>query len=469
MATAFKSARLRIGGMTCLNCQHRIEKKLRALKGVASAHADNASGATTVTYDAGAVTPAQIIAAVEALGYQVLTAPGRETGGAVRAAGFLIIIAALYLFLQRTGLLSLTAPERLAETDMSYGVLFVIGLLTSAHCLAMCGGINLSQCGPARAAQAAGGGGLAPAYPALLYNLGRIAAYTAIGFIAGALGAVVSFSPGTQGALKILAGIFMAVMGVNMLGLFPQLRRLIPRPPGFFARLAGSGQAGGKGPLYVGLLNGLMPCGPLQAMQLYALSTGSPSAGALAMLLFGLGTAPLVFGLGAAGAVLGKKFAPQVVAAGATLVVVLGISMFSQGWSLAGLSLDGLTPPGATAARSGEISGEISGGSAGEGPVMENGSQVVRSALRSGRYPNIAVQAETPVKWIIDAPQGSINGCNNRMIISEYGIEYKFQPGENIIEFTPAEAGLVRYSCWMGMIRGTINVLASEDAAVKTR
>ena len=45
----------------------------------------------------------------------------------------------------------------------------------------------------------------------------------------------------------------------------------------------------------IGLLNGLMPCGPLQAMQLYALSTSNFIYGALSMLLFGLGTVPLMF------------------------------------------------------------------------------------------------------------------------------------------------------------------------------
>ena len=64
-----------------------------------------------------------------------------------------------------------------------------------------------------------------------------------------------------------------------------------------------------------------------------------------------------------------------------------------------------------------------------------------------------------PVKWIIDAPKGSINGCNYKIYINEYGIEYQFKSGENIIEFTPTNAGTFRYSCWMGMIRGTITVI----------
>jgi plastocyanin domain-containing protein len=60
---------------------------------------------------------------------------------------------------------------------------------------------------------------------------------------------------------------------------------------------------------------------------------------------------------------------------------------------------------------------------------------------------------------MINAPAGSINGCNNRMIIREYGIEHRFTPGENVIEFTPARTGKFPYSCWMGMIRSSITVV----------
>ena len=87
-----------------------------------------------------------------------------------------------------------------------------------------------------------------------------------------------------------------------------------------------------------------------------------------------------------------------------------------------------------------------------------DGVQIVHSTLKSGSYPTITVQAGIPVKWIIDAPNGSINGCNNRMIIHEYNIEYSFQTGENIIEFTPDKTGSFSYSCWMGMIHGNIIV-----------
>lgn len=50
--------------------------------------------------------------------------------------------------LQHSGILNLLVPSELADTGMEYGMLFLIGILTSVHCIAMCGGINLSQCIP---------------------------------------------------------------------------------------------------------------------------------------------------------------------------------------------------------------------------------------------------------------------------------------------------------------------------------
>ncbi len=51
------------------------------------------------------------------------------------------------------------------------------------------------------------------------------------------------------------------------------------------------------------------------------------------------------------------------------------------------------------------------------------------------------------------------NALNAVMIVPDYGIQHAFDYGENVIEFTPTEPGLVRYSCWMGMVYGSINVI----------
>ncbi len=464
MASIIKTSKLKIDGMTCVNCQNKIEKKLRKTSGVSKVKVSYNAGTATINYDENIASLENLIAVVEKLGYKVLTDTERRELDAGKTISFLIIIAALYILLEQFGLLNLLAPSQLADAQMGYGMMFIIGLVTSVHCVAMCGGINLSQCIPRsgtierkaltidpECSRAADGNKvesrLSAFAPAFLYNLGRVISYTAVGFIVGALGSVITFTITMQGVLKLLAGVFMVIMGVNMLGIFPWLRRLNPRMPKIFARKINSEKRQSKSPMIVGLLNGLMPCGPLQAMQIYALSTGNPFAGALSMFLFSLGTVPLMFGLGAFTTALGKRFAGKVMTVGAVLVVVLGLSMFTQGFRLSGLEMPSQSPePVADAPEDGA---DIN--------IVED-VQIINSTLARNRYPDITVVAGTPVKWVIDAPEGSINGCNGRLIISEYGIEHTFTEGENVIEFTPTDTGIFQYSCWMGMIRASITV-----------
>ncbi len=441
MEASIRSQSLHIGSMTCAGCQNTIENGLRQKRGIIKAQVSYRTGRAEIQYDSAIISLDDIEGIIRALGYQVLQEGDQPKPNYRRALGMLLIIASLFVALERTGIINFLAPTRLAEEGMNFGMLFVVGLITSVHCVAMCGGINLSQC-LSHATADGQSGRWSACLPGLLYNLGRVISYTAVGFIVGAAGSVFSFSNTVQGAIKLAAGVFMIILGLNMLDIFPWLRRFNLSMPS----LGCQSRQSAKSPLVVGLLNGLMPCGPLQAMQLYALSTGSPVKGALSMFVFSLGTLPLMLGLGALSAMLAKKHLHKMMSAGAVLVVVLGLSMLSQGFSLAGIAVPFATSAGAAA-------------DSVTGTVTQDGVQLVESTLAPGRYPNITVEAGTPVKWVITAPQGSINGCNNRINIPEYKMSYQFQPGENIINFTPTKTGTFQYSCWMGMIRGRITVV----------
>ncbi|MFT3952604.1 MAG: sulfite exporter TauE/SafE family protein [Oscillospiraceae bacterium] len=291
----------------------------------------------------------------------------------------------------------------------------------------------------------------------------------------------------------------MLIMGLGLAGVFPALRKFQLHLPEFLTKKAGTAAARTTSPLVVGLLNGLMPCGPLQSMQLVALASGNPAAGALSMLLFGLGTVPLQFGLGAVVSALGRKFTAAVTNAGAVMVTVLGLAMLAQGASLAGLfSTKLLTAAVAAGCAAGLVSAlsfkktawkSLSmtvaacavialfviprGTSSNVTPTklhIVDGKQLVVSTLSAGTYPDITVEAGTPVSWTITAPAGSLNGCNSRVNIPAFGISgYAFATGENTLTFTPEKTGKFEYSCWMGMIHGTITVVeASAQATAGT-
>ncbi len=190
-----------------------------------------------------------------------------------------------------------------------------------------------------------------------------------------------------------------------------------------------------------------MPCGPLQAMQLYALGTGSFAAGALSMFMFSLGTVPLMFGLGAVTSILSGKFTHRMMKASAVLVIALGVIMANRGFALSGFSLPSMPFGTGGSTRSGNIA------------TIQDGIQLVTTNLQPGRYEPITVQKGIPVRWTVRAEKGSINGCNNEIVIPRFNARKKLEPGDNIIEFTPTETGTFAYSCWMGMIRSKITVV----------
>jgi sulfite exporter TauE/SafE/copper chaperone CopZ len=494
----------RVGGMYCKNCQNIIEKELKKTAGIQKAAVNYRSGHAAVTFNAKVIGFNKIQEVIESLGYQALEEGGKNqtlhSKTIPQIAGTLVIILALFMLMRMFTTSNLAAAFPLAREGMSYAMLIVIGLLTSVHCVAMCGGINLSQ--TLKTSEEGKGNELAVSneqltmsneqltikkkgiysllLPGVLYNGGRLVSYTAVGVLVGALGSAITLSGRFQGIVQLAAGIFMVIMGINMLGLFPSLRRFIPGMPKIFSKKIDE-QKTGHGPLVVGFLNGFMPCGPLQAMQVYALSTGSPIKGGISMFLFCAGTIPLMFALGAVSGLLsgakGRVFSRRVMQTGAILVTALGLVMFSYGWNLSGLTNSpdktaSAKPAGAPEKsvqdgqqkQGAEITSKPGSQDAGKfEPVIENGVQIVNSTLRSNRYPAITVQQGIPVRWTINAPPGSITGCNYSIILYEYGIQYDFKPGENVIEFTPSKAGKFLYSCWMGMIRSTITVVAEKE------
>jgi uncharacterized protein len=430
--------KLKVSGMSCAHCELTIEKTLSAIKGVTNVKASFGKGLVTFSYDENIVSVEKIKSAVNQLDYKVVEndLKVKESGNS-QALYILIILLSGYVILKSLGLLEFTNFFPKIQSSMGYSVLFIIGLLTSLHCVAMCGGINLAQ--SVNAAKR----GESTVLPNLLYNLGRVVSYTIIGGIVGALGSVISFGGGLRGAVAIFAGVFMVIMGLNMLNVFPWLRRFNLKMPKFISKKISRKRSGKHSSFYIGLLNGLMPCGPLQSMQLYALSTGSFFAGAFSMFLFSIGTVPLMLGMGILSTKLNKKFMEKMLSVCAMLVVVLGVGMLSNG-----LVLSGVMIPQFQAGNKTSIETQIDGN-----------YQVITTPLEFGTYPAITVKAGIPVKWIITAEQGKVNGCNNELIIPKFNIEKELTEGENVIEFTPTKAGQYSYSCWMGMIRSTITVV----------
>ncbi len=433
-----------VSGMTCTGCESLLIKNVSSLKDVDDVQADHISGRVKVTLQNGALQEA-VSKIIEKAGYEVTSIKVEIDSLSQRSSAipekpwmrWSAIILFMFLGYQIIKRLDqfVTIPE--LSSQVSYGILFVIGFLTSLHCITMCGGIAMSQCISENKASTIE----KRLRPSLLYNAGRVTSYTIIGGVIGAVGSIISITLRSQGIIIIVAGLFMIIMGLNLLNLFPFLKWIIPSLPRGLSNFL-SNHRQGKGPYVVGLINGIMPCGPLQTIQLYALGTGSFITGATSMFFFSLGTVPLMFALGAVSALVSQRFNKRMFAASGLLVMVLGTVMISRGLSLTGTVAPSLVPVNYTNVA-----------------IIENDRQFVKIELEPYNYEPIVVQVGIPVAFIIEAEQSKINGCNNAFVIPAYNLQDNILAGENIYEFLPTEVGTVSYACWMGMIRSSIQIV----------
>ncbi len=463
-----EQAKIYIKGMTCRNCETRIANMLKGCKGITKVSVKVSYEDSTVefSYNPKQITLDTVMEQIEDLGYEALSVGQQQKELILQAVREVLIIAIIFVLLQHFGVLNRLAPGTLAETGMGYGMLFVIGLITSVHCIAMCGGINLSQTLQQKAEKHAGKEMFGNA---LAYNAGRVVSYTLIGGVLGAVGSLAGIgdslqtSTSIQGIVKIAAGLIMVIMGINMLGFIPGLRRFGIHIPARKKKRTSKNRK--RIPFVVGLCNGCMPCGPLQSMQIVALASSGFVSGAFSMFCFSMGTVPLMLGLGSAVSVLGQKFTRQVMRIGAMLVVVMGLAMISQGNALSGVGrqLAGTVSENETEEDTSTqdvmmIQSEKDATTQAETTQEDGEVQYVTSTLEAGSYPDITVKEGIPVVWTIEAPVGTVNGCNYKILLQDFGEEITLDEGENVVEFTPTKTGTYSYYCWMGMIQGNIYV-----------
>jgi plastocyanin len=196
--------------------------------------------------------------------------------------------------------------------------------------------------------------------------------------------------------------------------------------------------------ILLGAASFFLPCGFTQAVQVYALSTGSPVQAGAVMALFAIGTTPGLLAVGGAGALLrGKAAAHAFHIAG---VVVLAFALINVTGAI------GIVHP--------SFGTEKSTATERTSNVVQTGEvQVVKTTQDNRGYtPNTAVvYAGQPVRWEMES---TAIGCASGVDLSAMGLGFKnLELGVNTFEFTPEEPGILRYQCAMGMYRAQIEVI----------
>lgn len=450
-----KKIKIQIEGIHCQSCKTLIETEVDVLEGVKDINVDHQTGECEIEFDDQKISPKKIFEVIEKLNYKVKkekAAKKKSIPGRLIIAGVLLIVfAAGYWSIRHSGALGLLA--KLNERKLSYWLILLIGFLASFHCVGMCGGLVLTYTARHHAKQKeseAGGKRAASAH--LQYNLGRMISYTLIGGILGGMGSFFGVNPAFTGIITLAAAVFMILMGLSLMTRFKWLEKMKLKTPDFIARFLYKNRHSKKpkGPFIIGLLNGFMPCGPLQAMQLYALASGTILRGALSMGVYALGTVPLMFGFGSFISLISQERIKQVVKVSGVVVIVLGLFMLNRGLVNFGYGFRSFVPREATSKTEYLIEGDI------------KEYQVVEMDLTYRGYsPNVLfVKKGIPVRWIINVKQ--MTGCTNEIIVSDYNIKKPLGYGENIIEFVPDKLGDIKFSCWMKMVWGKF-VVAEGD------
>ncbi|MBQ1705493.1 MAG: sulfite exporter TauE/SafE family protein [Clostridia bacterium] len=308
-----EQAEIRIRGMMCRSCVKEVEELLLHTRGVLETKVAYAKGTATLRYDPELVSLEEIERRIRDGGYET----GARTARDYALDGVCLALTVLLAWLLLHGKAS--APA-LSEGS-GFVAIFLAGLLTSPHCVGMCGGILLGQSAGSRS----------PALASSSYNAGRVLSYTLVGAIFGALGTVIRYTISVKSMVFTMLGLAVALLGLNMWGLLPGLRALFPEQNSA-CRLSVDtrGRFAGR-PLVIGLLTGVMPCGPLYAMWLHAITGGSAAYGAMSMLAFSLGTVPLMLLFGAVGSILPKKWNKYLLKGSAVIVVAMGLKMLIRG------------------------------------------------------------------------------------------------------------------------------------------
>jgi uncharacterized protein len=167
---------------------------------------------------------------------------------------------------------------------------FLFGLISSFHCIGMCGPIAMML--PVERNNPA-----TKTLQIITYHLGRLTAYGSIGLLFGLLGKGF-FLAGIQQQLSIFIGVAMILVILIPERVFAKYNFSKP----VYKWISKMKQSLGshfknksfKSLYIIGLLNGFLPCGMVYVALFGAIAMQSASFGVLYMVVFGLGTVPLM-------------------------------------------------------------------------------------------------------------------------------------------------------------------------------
>lgn len=442
-----------VTGTHCRSCEILLEDELSKIEGVDSVSANYSNGKVVIGYDVDEPRYSSVQKVVRSLGYEmgrknVLPWISKEPATYLLFILSIALVAIVYLVFAS---LNIGFSSFRFGPKPSYLTVILIGLIAGlSTCMALIGGLLFGI--SARHAEVHPEATFVQKFkPHIFFNLGRIISFGFLGGLIGLFGSVFSLSGLGLGSIVIIAGLTMLILGLKLTEIFPRLSATTLSLPKRLARFLGikteTKEYSHKSAFVSGALTFFLPCGFTQAMQVYAISTGSFVGGGVVMLLFAVGTLPGLIGVGSITSLINGNVGKVLFKFVGLVLVILGFWTVTNGYNLTGLNLGRVFPT--------KTIGQDNGVEA----QVVDGYQVVEiTQFARGYSPNkVQVKKGIPVRLIVVGTD--LYSCSSSFVIREYDIGAYLKEGRNEFVFTPTETGPVKFSCAMGMYTGIINVI----------
>lgn len=443
---------LLVSGLKCASCEVLLEQNISKIKGVTKVKANQNKGEVVFFINSN-IEQHILEKAVLSAGFKI----GKEKTPwfSTNKEDYKSMVVSLFLVVLLVYMFQTLNIDRFFSFDIiepTHLMALIIGVAAGlSTCMALTGGLVLGVA--AKYSKTHIATNTAKKFvPHLYFNAGRIASFFFLGGLIGGMGSVLTISKTITGLLVIGVGVFMMFLGLQLTEIFPRLSAYklgLPKKIGKLFRIdeRKENNYSHRNAFFLGILTFILPCGFTQAMQIYAISTGSFIEGALIMSLFAIGTVPGLLGIGALTSFIkGKTFGLLFKFLG-VLVMLFSLLNISNGLNVGGFNSfifgsQGLNEKGVT--------------------YFDGKSQIIKStySVKDILLPSkFEVAVGKPVRFEIYANDNG-EGCMGSVTLP--GLEnkfYTFEKGKTVVfEFIPAKAGTYNITCAMGMSSGIIIV-----------
>ncbi len=441
-----------VRGMHCKSCEILIEKELSELNHVKSVKASAVKDTVDIEFSDGYVSVASLNSMFKKEGYTFSEKPFEDSTmfeDYLIAASIILLLAGIFIFIKFVfgNSVGVTA-------DSPWYAFFVFGLIAgSSSCAALVGGLVLSMSKQWNELHGIQDSFFEKLKPHLMFNIGRLISYAVLGFLLGLIGVELKFSLTFTSVLIIGVSLLMILLALQMIGVgaFKKFQLTLPR---FMSRYIADEQnfQGKYMPFLLGALTFFLPCGFTLTVQSIALISGNPVKAAIMLFFFALGTLPILLAIGMMSVKFNQNKKLSKMFSLIAGVVVLFFAFYNINSQLKILGIGKIVNSSSSSSSSSNAS---------DLPEVVDGKQVIKMDATSYSYsPDyFKIKKGIPVRWEIT--NKGAQGCTNSLIAPDLfdGNVILSLNKTTAKEFTPEKTGTFWFSCSMGMVTGTIDVI----------